>query len=202
LCDEAIFLARLLAALRPEEPEIEGCLALLLLTQARAAARIGPDGATVPLAGQDRALWSAPMIAEGRALLDRALARRRPGAFQIKAAIAALHCAEGPPDWLQIAALCARLHDLEPSPVVRLSHAVALAEGQGAATGLPLIEALAADLDGYQPYHAARAEYLARLARPAEARAAYDRAIDLAASPADAAFLARRRAALPPEPAA
>ncbi len=197
LCEEAVFLARLLAALRPDEPEIEGCLALLLLTHARAAARIDPDGATVALADQDRALWSAPMIAEGRALLDRALARRRPGAFQIKAAIAALHCAEGTPDWPQIAALYHALLQHEPGPVVRLNHAVAWAEAQGPEAGLALLQGLGSELQDYQPYHAARAEFLFRAGDIPAARAAYDRAIDLAPSAADRAFLDRRRARLP-----
>jgi RNA polymerase sigma-70 factor (ECF subfamily) len=201
LCEEAIFLTRLLSALRPGDAEIEGCLALLLLTHARAAARIGPDGATVPLDRQDRTLWSEPMRTEGLTLLDRAIARRRPGPYQVKAAIAALHGADGPVDWLQIAALHARLHDLEPSPVVRLSHAIALAEGQGPAVGLPLIEALAADLGAYPPFHAARAEYLARLGRREEARSAYDAAIALAPSEADRLFLHMRREGLPENPA-
>lgn len=196
LCGEAIYLARLLLALHPGDAEIEGCLALLLLTHARAAARIGPDGATVPLVRQDRSLWSAPLRAEGLAVLDCALARRVPGPFQIKAAIAALHGADGPVDWLQIAALHARLHDIEPSPVVRLSHAVALAEAQGPEAGLPLIEALAADLGQYQPFHAARAEYLSRLGRLKEARAAYDLAIALAPSEADRRYLCARRGLL------
>ncbi len=199
LCDEALYLARLLLTLAPAEPEAEGCLALLLLTQARAAARIGAGGETVALADQDRALWSAPMIAEGRAVLDRAVARGRPGPFQLKAAIAALHSAAGPTDWPQIAALYAALARHEPTAVVRLNAAVARAEAEGAAAGLPLIEALADELQDYQPFHAARAEYLFRCARHAEAARAYDRAIALAPSEADRAFLARRRARLPKE---
>ena len=201
LCGEAIFLARLVNGLLPDQPEIEGCLALLLLTHARRAARIGPTGETVPLTEQDRSLWDHAMIADGQAALDRALARRVPGPFQIKAAIAALHAAQGLPDWRQIAALYARLHDHEPSPVIRLNHAVAVVEGQGAAAGLALIELLAGALDGYQPFHAARAEYLARTDQPLRARAAYDRAIALAPSSADRAFLTARRDRLPAKPA-
>ncbi len=131
LCLEALFLARMLAHLRPDDPEVEGCLALILLTHARAPARIGADGETVPLLDQDMALWDRAMLAEGRAWLDRALARRSPGPFQVKAAIAALHGADGPRDWPQIAALYGTLLLWEPSPIVRLNQAVALAEGQG-----------------------------------------------------------------------
>jgi RNA polymerase sigma-70 factor (ECF subfamily) len=196
LCDEAIFLARLLIALREGDAEIEGCLALLLLTHARAEARVGADGATVPLREQDHRRWSAPLLAEGLAMLHRALARRSPGAFQLKAAIAALHSAEGSTDWPQIAALYVKLHELEPSPIVRLSHAVATAEARGAESGLALIDALATELDEYQPFHAARAEYLGRLGRAAESLAAFQRAIDLASSSADRLYLERRRDAL------
>ena len=206
LGDEALFLARLLNDLRPAEAEVEGCLALLLLTHARRAARIGADGASVALADQDRHLWDTAMLSEGRGVLDAALARARPGPFQIKAAIAALHAAPGGADWPQIAALYAALHDFEPSPVIMLNHAVAMteaqwAEGQGAEVGIARIDALGAELEGYQPYHAARAEYLFRLDRVAESRAAYDRAIALAPSDADRAFLTRRRARLVENPA-
>ena len=116
LCDEAIFLARLLVTLAPDQPEVEGCLALLLLTQARAAARISAAGVTLPPGLQDRSLWNAAMLDEGLATLDRAMARRNPGPFQLKAAIAALHAAPGGPDWPQITALYARLFDFEPTP--------------------------------------------------------------------------------------
>ncbi len=196
LCDEAIFLARLLIVLREGDAEIEGCLALLLLTHARAEARVGADGATVPLREQDRRRWSAPLLAEGLAMLHRALARRSPGAFQLKAAIAALHSAEGSTDWPQIAALYAKLYELEPSPIVRLSHAVATAEARGAESGLALIDALATELDEYQPFHASRAEYLGRLGHAAESLAAFERAIELAESVADRLYLERRRATL------
>jgi RNA polymerase sigma-70 factor (ECF subfamily) len=192
LCDEAIFLARMLNDLRPAEPEVEGALALLLLTHARRAARIGADGETIALTDQDPRLWDRAMQDEGRALLDLALARAAPGPFQIKAAIAACQ-SQVPPDWPQIAALYAALHRHEPTPVVRLNHVVALAETANPAAALQLLTALGPELEDYQPYHAARADLLARTGQTAAALEAYARAIDLAASPADAAFLTRRR---------
>jgi RNA polymerase sigma-70 factor (ECF subfamily) len=191
LCDEAVFLARLLNALRPEEPEVEGALALLLLTHARRAARL-QGGVTVALADQDRGLWDAGLLTEGRALLDRALHRHRPGPFQIKAAIAACQC-QTPSDWPQIAALYGALLDHEPTPVIRLNQAVALAEAGAMPEAMAILADLAAPLDDYQPYHAACAEYLSRNGQTAAALHAYARAIALAASPADAAFLTRRR---------
>lgn len=194
LCDEAIFLARLIDGLRPAEAEIEGALALMLLTHARRAARTA-DGVTVPPARQDRRLWDHAAIAEGRALIDRALSRSAPGPYQIKAAIAALHCAEGETDWPQIAALYAGLALIEPTPVIRLNHAVAVAEAGEPRAALHILAALDGVQD-YQPYHAARAMVLARLADPA-ARAAYDRAIALAPTEADARFLHEKRASLP-----
>ncbi|MGL4234717.1 RNA polymerase sigma factor [Tabrizicola sp.] len=196
LSTEAIFLARLLVTLAPDEAEVEGCLALLLITQSRAAARISPEGQTLPPTQQDRTLWNAGMLAEGLAILDRAVARRTPGPFQIKAAIAALNTAADGPDWPQIAALYARLHDFEPTPVIRLNHAVALAEAGHPDLALQHLDAIADDLAEYQPFHAAKAELLARTGRTPEALAAYDTAIALAASAADRAFLTARRAAL------
>jgi len=193
LCAEALFLARLLTQLRPEDAEIEGCLALLLLTQSRAAARIGPDGATLPLMEQDRDLWDSAAIAEGLALIDTAMARRAPGPYQIKAAIAACHIADPSPDWPQIAALYTRLLDFEPTPVIRLNRAVALAEAGHLAQALTDLADLAEALEDYQPFHAAQADLLARAGQAQSARAAYDRAIALAASPSDAAFLVKRR---------
>ena len=191
LCAEAIFLARLLRHLRPDEPEIEATLSLMLLTDARRAARIGPDGATMAPADQDRRLWNRAAIAEGHALIDTALARRTPGPYQIKAAIAACQMADPAPDWPQIAALYTRLLDFEPTPVVRLNRAVALAEAGHLAQALTDLAPLAEALRDYQPFHAAHAELLTRSGH--DARAAYDRAIALAPSPADAAFLIRRR---------
>ena len=196
LCAEAIFLARLLVQLAPEESEVEGALALLLLTDARAGARIGPDGQTQPPARQDRALWNQAALDEGLRLLDRAIARRAPGPFQIKAAIAALHTVANAPDWPQIAALYARLHDVEPTPVVALNHAVALAEAGHPGPALARVESLAGALDDYQPFHAARADLLARTGRTSEARAAYAMAIQLATSDADRSFLQVRLTAL------
>lgn len=196
LCTEAIFLARLLLQLAPDQPEVEAALALLLLTQARAPARIGPDGQTLPPIRQDRSLWNRAALDEGLALLDRAISRRAPGPFQLKAAIAALHSADGPPDWPQIAALYARLHDYEPTPVIALNHAVALAESGQLAQALAQVQALGAQLDGYQPFHAARADFLARSGDSASARSEYLRAIALAGSEADRSFLQARLSAL------
>jgi RNA polymerase sigma factor (sigma-70 family) len=194
LAGEALFLARLLDRLRPGEAEVEGALALILLTEARARAR-APQGETVPPAAQDRSLWDRAMIAEGQALLSRAVARRRPGPFQIKAAIAALHAGETPVDWGEVAALYGALWRHEPTPVVALNAAVARAEAGHPAEGLALIESLAPALSGFQPYHAARADVLARLGRRNEAVEVYGRAIALA-GPEDARFLTARRARL------
>ncbi|MGB4910119.1 MAG: DUF6596 domain-containing protein, partial [Tabrizicola sp.] len=196
LCAEAIFLARLLAQLAPDEPEVEAALALLLLTHARAQARTGADGQTLPPARQDRRLWDPALLGEGEALLDQAVARRKPGPFQLKAAIAALHCAEDGPDWPQIAALYARLQDFEPTPVVALNHAVALAEAGHPAMALALVQRLSAELADYQPFHAVQADLLVRTGQFPDARRAYATAIRLAASGADRAFLQARLAAL------
>jgi RNA polymerase sigma-70 factor (ECF subfamily) len=198
LCEEAIFLARLLDTLCPAEPEAEGLLALMLLTHARRAARIR-GAALVALEDQDRGLWDGGMIAEGLDRLDRALARRGPGPFQIKAAIAALHAQAEPgaTDWRQIALLYDSLWRMEPTPVVRLNRAVALAEAGATEAALREIDALAASLDNYPPFHAARAEMLRRSGRAAESAAAFARAIALAPTPADAAFLRMRQAQVP-----
>lgn len=195
LCAEAIFLARLLVQLAPDQAEVEGCLALLLITQARAGARISPDGATLPPSAQNRALWDGAMLTEGQDHLDRAITRRAPGPFQIKAAIASLHCADTP-DWPQIAALYARLLDLEPTPIIRLNHAVAVAEAGQPDAALLIIDSLGDMLADYQPYHAARAAFLDRTGQLALARESYARAIVGATSPADRAFLQARLDAL------
>ncbi len=195
LCQEAVFLARMLVNLAPDQPEVEGCLALLLLTQCRAKARVSPAGATLPPADQDRSLWDAAMLAEGQGHLDRAVARRSPGPFQIKAAVAALHSA-GRPDWAQIAALYGRLMDFEPTAIIRLNHAVAVAEAGHPDIALRNLDAVADQLAAYQPFHAARADLLSRTGQPAAARAAYAIAIAGAASSADRAFLEARLAAL------
>ena len=195
LCTEAIYLARLLDRLRPDEPETLGLLALMLLTDARRAARLGPDGALVPLDRQDRALWDRARIAEGEALIERALARRAPGPFQIKAAIAALNTAETI-DRAQVFLLYDSLLRFEPTPVVRLNRAVALAETGEAAAALALTEALGPELDAYQPFHAARAELLVRTGQGARAAAAYRAAIALSATRGERNFLGARLAAL------
>lgn len=195
LCSEAICLALLLHNLAPDQPEVEACLALLLLTQARAAARTGAEGQTLPPSRQDRSLWDAPMIDEGLALLDRAIARQRPGPFQLKPAIAAPHASPDGQDWPQIAALCSRLPAVEPTPVIRLNQAVAVAEAGRPDAALDLLTGLEADLADHQPYHAALAERLARTGQTEAARRAYSRALALTASPADSAILRARLAA-------
>ncbi len=196
LCDEALFLARLLDGLRPGEAETEGLLALMLLTHARARARLDAGGASVPIPAQDRGLWDRGQIADGSAVLDRAVARRAAGPFQIKAAIAALHVAGGGTDWRQVALLYDSLLRMEPTPVVRLNRAVALSEAGEAEAALREMDALAAPLAGYQPYHAALADLARRAGQTARALQAYDQAIRLAANPGDAAFLRQRRASL------
>ena len=191
LCAEAIYLARLINDLSPDQAEVEGCLALMLITHARAHART-KDGASVAIADQDRRLWDQAAIATGLTLIDTAMSRRIPGPYQIKAAIAACHIGESP-DWPQIAALYDSLLRIEPTPVVQLNRAVALAETGALAAALHSLDTLAAPLQDNQPYPAARAEYLARSGQPQAASAAYDRAIDLAASPADRQFLHENR---------
>lgn len=200
LCEEAIFLARLLVHLRPDQAESEGLLALILLIHSRKSARIGADGAAIGLADQDHELWDNEMRAEGQALLDCAMARRMPGPFQIKAALQALQSDAGrlgKTDWPQILLLYISLLRWEDTPVVRLNLAVARAEAGDARTALAEVEALGDVLSAYQPFHAARADLLARVARIGEARIAYDMAITLAKNPADIRFLEKRRAVLP-----
>lgn len=191
LAAEAIFLARLLNALCENEAEAEGCLALILITHARRDARVDADGVSVALPRQNRALWRRDEIDEGMALIERAMARRKAGPYQIKAAIAACHSADGVSDWPQIVALYHALLRHEPTPVVRLNLAVAVAEAGALPAALQMLEALDAELGCYQPYHAARAELLARGGDRDGARRAYDKAIALAASEADRAFLQR-----------
>lgn len=193
LAGEAIYLARMLVRLRPGEAEIEGCLALLLITHARRDARTGEDGASIPPGKQDRDLWHQLEVAEGMGLIDQAMTRRTPGPYQIKAAIAACHMAGDGPDWLQIAALYDSLLRFEPTAVVRLNRAVAYGEAHAAALGLRMIEDLQSELPAYQPYHAARAEFLGRNRMIGPALAAYEMAIAMAASAADAAMLMRNR---------
>jgi RNA polymerase sigma-70 factor (ECF subfamily) len=193
LCDEAIRLGKLLAVLMPDEAEALGLLALLLLHDARRAARVGPNGELVLLDDQDRWLWDEGRIAEGKRLLDRALSLRASGRYQLQAAIAALHVeAERPEetDWPQIAALYGALAQLDPSPVVALNRAVAVALAEGPEAGLALMDAL--DLPGYHLLPAARADLYRRLGRREEAVAAYREALALEMNDADRAFLERR----------
>ena len=193
LAEEAIYLSMLLDRLRPADPEIEACLALLRITHARRKARVDAGGMTVPIAQQDRSLWMSAEIESGVALLDRAVARGRPGPYQIKAAIAACHVQEKGSDWLQIAALYDSLVRFEPTAIVRLNRAVAYAEAGALDLALRMLEALQDELNGYQPFHAAHAELLSKSGNFAKARLAYDKAIGLAASKADIAFLTHRR---------
>jgi RNA polymerase sigma-70 factor (ECF subfamily) len=190
LCGEAIRLAAVLATLMPDEAEAHGLHALLLLQDARRDARVSAQGALVLLGDQDRALWDVDEIAAGRRALDRALPLRRPGPYQLQAAIASLHV-EAETDWERIALLYGRLAELAPSPVVDLNRAVAVAMAEGPGAGLALADALPG-LDGYHLWHATRADLLRRLGREPEARAAYERALALAPSEVERDFLSRR----------
>lgn len=192
LVQEALYLCALLDRLRPGEAEIEGCLALLVISHARRAARTDAGGQTIPLGRQQRALWKRDEIAAGVAVLERALARRTLGPYQLKAAIAACHCESDQSDWAQIALLYDRLLAHEPTPVVRLNRAVAHAEAGALDAALADLEDLAPGLQDYQPFFAAQAELLVRKGLHARARAAYERALALAPSEADAAWLASR----------
>lgn len=195
LAAQAVSLTRLLHRLMPREPEVLGLLALLLLHESRAATRFDGWGRLVRLADQDRARWNRALIAEATGLLDRALALRGPGPYQVQAAIAALH-AEAPDytrtDWNQIRLLYDRLQELTPSPVVLLNRAVATRYVVGPEAALAEITPLAAELDGYRLFHALRAGLLAGLGRDDEARAASERALALAGNPAERELLARR----------
>lgn len=188
LAAEAVRLGRLLAALMPDEPEALGLLALLLLHDARRAARFSGED-LILLAQQDRSLWNAAQIAEGRALLDRAIARGHRGPYQVQAMIASLQ-AEQEPDWPQIAALYEELVRLTGSAVVKLNRAVAIAQAGLPEAALAIVECL--DLDGYQYFHSTRAELLRRLGWPAEARTAYARALELARAEPERRFLRAR----------
>ncbi len=195
LCAEAIRLGEALHELMPDEPEVGGLLALMLLTDARRAARTASDGTLVLLAEQDRRLWDADRMARGTALLENALRRGAPGEYQVHAAIAALHAAAptaADTDWAQIATLYGVLLDLTGSPVVALNRAVAVAEADGPAAGLALADELGGRLDDYAPMHVTRAELLMRLGRPAEAAAAYRRAIALTGNAVERDHLATR----------
>jgi len=200
LAQESIRLGRVLVELMPDEPEAIGLLALMLLTEARRDARTADDGSMVRLTEQDRTRWDGALIAEGHALVRACLRRDQPGPFQIQAAIAAVHAdaaAAGETDWSQIVVLYDQLHVLRPNAVVGLNRAIAVAELRGPAAGLAALEEVDwAALDEYQPYHASRADLLARAGRPDAAAEAYDRAIELTANPTERRFLEDRRAAL------
>jgi len=195
LCAEAIRLARALAALMPDEPEVLGLLALLLLTDARRPARTGPDGELVLLPDQDRSLWDRALIAEGHDLVRRCLRRRQPGPYQLQAAIAAVHTDGDASDWSQVLALYDQLLALVPTQVVALNRAVAVAEVHGPALALAALEDL--ELPGYHLLPATRADLLRRLGRHVEAAAAYDEALALVGNETERAFLEGRRADLP-----
>jgi RNA polymerase sigma-70 factor (ECF subfamily) len=200
LCNEALRLALLLSRLMPDEPEVWGLLALMLLHDARRAARIDARGRYVALDEQDRALWDEPKIAEGVRALERSVRLKRPGEYQLQAAITALHI-EGAPsdtDWTRIAELYGALARLSPSPVVELNRAAAVGFASGADAGLELLEPLLADpaLARYQPLHAAHAELLRRAGEPGRAADAYERAISLSANAVERDELERRLQAL------
>ena len=190
LCSEAIRLARILAALMPDEPEVAGLLALLLLTESRRASRTRPDGSLVLLGEQDRARWDRALIEEGQEIVRRCLRRNQPGAYQIQAAINAVH-ADAPTfedtDWFQIVALYDQLLAVAPTPVVALNRAVAVGELEGPAAALALVDEL--DLDNYHASHATRADLLRRLGRESEAAAAYERASAMTPTGAEREFL-------------
>jgi RNA polymerase sigma-70 factor (ECF subfamily) len=192
LCEEAIRLSRLLLRLFPSESEIMGLNALLLLQHARAPARLDENGAIVLLEDQDRNRWDRKKIAEGHALVDKALRLRQPGPYQVQAAIAGVHAhaarAEDT-DWSEIDQLYAVLEGLLPSPVVTLNRAVAVSKVRGAAAALEMIEPLAAKLDGYFHYYGLRGALLSQLGRADEAREAFDRAISLANTAAEATHI-------------
>ncbi|MGW1364080.1 RNA polymerase sigma factor [Streptomyces chartreusis] len=194
LCAEAVRLGRLLAELMPDEPEVAGLLALMLLVESRRGARQDEHGELVPLPEQDRGLWDRDLIAEGQSLVRRCLRLGRPGPYQIQAAIQAVH-SDAPrgrdTDWGQIRLLYDQLMAVAPSPVVALNRAVAVAETEGPARALDLVDAL--DLDGYHVLHAVRADLLRRLGRDTEAVREYERAVELSENPAERAYLERRR---------
>jgi RNA polymerase sigma-70 factor (ECF subfamily) len=192
LCGEAIRLARILARLMPDEPEVAGLLALLLLTESRRASRTRADGSLVLLGEQDRRGWDRALIAEGQAIVRRCLRRNQPGAYQIQAAINAVHADAATleqTDWSQIVALYDQLLAVAPTPVVALNRAIAIGEVRGPAAALALVDEL--DLEGYHPFHATRADLLRRLGRDGEAAADYERAASLAPTDAEREFLRR-----------
>jgi RNA polymerase sigma-70 factor (ECF subfamily) len=192
LCEEAIRLSRLLLRLFPAEPEVMGLTALLLLQHARAAARFDAAGAIVLLDDQDRSLWNGKMIAEGLALIDKAMRHRRTGVYQIQAAIAALHARAATPqdtDWAQIELLYGSLEILQPSPVVTLNRAVAVSKVRGPEAALAMIAPLGERLSNYFHFFGVKGALLLRIGHNDEARIAFDRAIALATTPAEAAHI-------------
>jgi RNA polymerase sigma-70 factor (ECF subfamily) len=192
LCEEAIRLARLLLRLFPTDPEIMGLTALLLLQHARAAARFDGAGQIVLLEDQDRSLWNRTMIAEGLALIDKAVRHRQPGPYQIQAAVAALHARAATADdtdWAAIDQLYAALEKMRPSPVVTLNRAVAISRLHGAGTALAMIEPLAEKLDSYFYFHGVRGALLMQSGHGREACEAFGKAISLANTPAEAAHI-------------
>ncbi|GAB2980649.1 RNA polymerase sigma factor [Nocardioides montaniterrae] len=198
LTAEAIRLARLVRELLPAHPETTGLLALMLLTEARARARVR-HGVLVPLDEQDRGGWDRALIDEGHALVRECLATDRPGRFQVQAAINAVHTdapTSAATDWSQVVALYAQLARFDPGPVVTLNRAVAIAELDGPEVALSLVDGLADSLAAYHPFHATRAELLRRLGRSTQARAAYDEALALTDNTAERAYVARRRGEL------
>jgi RNA polymerase sigma-70 factor (ECF subfamily) len=200
LTAEAIRLARLLRALMPADGEVAGLLALMLLIEARRTARVSANGELVTLGEQDRGAWDAALVAEGHRLVRERLASgQAPGRYQILAAINAVHTSArdvGDTDWSQVVALYDQLSRLDPSPIVALNRAVAIAELDGPDVALGIVDRLQDELAGYHAYFAARADMLRRLGRTEESRAAYDRAIALAGNTAETAYLTRRRAQL------
>jgi RNA polymerase sigma-70 factor (ECF subfamily) len=188
----------------PDEPEAVGLLALMLLTEARQPARTAPDGSMIRLADQDRTRWDAVLIAEGHDLVRACLRRDQPGPFQIQAAIAAVHADAATAkttDWSQIVALYDQLYALRPNAVVALNRAIAIAELRSPAHGLAALDSFdGSQLEHYQPFHAARADLLARAGEHDAARDAYARAIELSANPAERQFLERQRDALTRSP--
>ncbi len=199
LCMEAIRLGRLMLELAPANPESEGLLALMLINHSRAAARMDNEGQIIPLDRQDRSLWNRVEIAEGQQMLDLALARRQTGPFQLQAAISALH-ADAPDhqstDWRQIVLLYDALYNLMRNPVFLLNRAVALSFAEGPVTALEALCPIETELDAYQPFHAARADFLRRACRHDEARLSYLRAIELSANESDRRFLSGRMQAI------
>ena len=194
LCDEAIRLARLLLRLFPTEPEIMGLAALMLLQQARLKARFDAEGEAVLLEDQDRSCWNRKLISEGLALIDKAMRHNRPGPYQVQAAIAATHsraATAAQTDWAGIEGLYLALERMQPSPVITLNRAVAVAKLHGPAAALAMIEPLEQPLSGYFPYFGARGAFLLQLGRNQEARTAFDRAISLAGSAREAAHIRR-----------